>query len=281
MKAFFSELFEATNILDSAKALLSKVLAYLPKVVLAILVILIGWFIARIISKIIDKLGKKLGLNKIFEKLGITKSLKKVGVKTTFSSILSATIFWIVFLVFLFSATDILGFDAVSITIGKIISYLPNILAALIIFIVGLIIANFVKKVIASSSEAIGIEYGDKLGIIVAYFIIIVIAISALSQLKISTPIFMSVTNIIIGILAFSFGALFILGARNIVENILSGHYVRKDFKEGDYITCGNIKGKIVEIGSINTALEDRGKRWMFPNSKFMKEIVLIENKSE
>ncbi|MGB2763686.1 MAG: mechanosensitive ion channel domain-containing protein [Candidatus Aminicenantaceae bacterium] len=280
MKEFFSELFEAGQFLDSAKALMSKVWAYLPKIVFAILIILFGWFIARIVSKIIGKLGKKLGLNKMFEKLGITKGLKKVGVKRPVYSIFSAAIFWIIFLVFLFLATDILGLDAVSIAIGKIISYLPNILAAIIIFIIGLLIANFVKRIITSSTEAIGIEYGDKLGLVVAYIIIIVVSISALAQLKISTHIFVSVINITLGIFVFSFGALFIFGARNIVENILSGYYIRKDFKEGDHITCGDIKGKIVEIGSINTALEDGEKRWMLPNSKFMKEIVLKKNKS-
>jgi len=281
MKKFFSELFEAGQFLDSAKDLMSKALAYLPKIVLAIIIILFGWFIAKIVSKIIDKMGKKLGLNKMFEKLGINKGLKKVGVKRPVFSIFSTAIFWIIFLVFLFLATDILKLDAVSIAIGKIISYLPNILAALIIFIVGLLIANSVKKIISSSAEAIGIEYGEKLGLVVAYIIIIVVAISALSQLKISTPIFVSITNIIIGILVFSFGAVFVFGARNIVENILSGYYIRKDFKEGEYITCGDIKGKIVEIGSTNTALEDGEKRWMLPNSKFMKEIVLKENKSK
>jgi len=279
MKEFFSELFEAGQFLDSAKALMSKVWAYLPKIVFAILIIFFGWFIARIISKIIGKLVKKLGLNKMFEKLGIAKGLKKAGVKRPVSSIFSTAIFWTTFLVFLFLAADILGLDAVSIAIGKIISYLPNILAALIIFIIGLLIANFVKRIITSSTEAIGIEYGDKLGLVVAYIIIIFVSISALAQLKISTHIFVSVTNITIGILVFSFGALFIFGARNIVENILSGYYIRKDFKEGDHIACGDIKGKIVEIGSINTALEDGEKRWMLPNSKFMKEIVLKKNK--
>ena len=138
---------------------------------------------------------------------------------------------------------------------------------------------NPVKRIITTSTEAIGIEYGDKLGIVVAYIIIIVVSISALSQLKISTPIFASITNIIIGILVFSFGALFVFGSRNIVENILSGYYIRKDFKEGDYITFKDIKGKIVEIGSINTALEDGENKWMLPNSKFMKEIVLKKSK--
>jgi len=279
MKEFFSELFEAGKFLDSAEDLMTEVLAYLPKIFLAILIILFGWIIARIFSKVIDKLGKKLGLNKMFEKLGITRGLRKIDVKRPVSSIFSAAVFWIIFLVFLFLAADILGLGAVSIAIGKIISYLPNILAALVIFIVGLLIANFVKRIITSSTGAIGIEYGEKLGLVVAYIIIIVVAISALSQLKISTPIFVSITNIIIGILVFSFGALFIFGSRNIVENILSGYYIRKDFKEGDYITCGDIKGKIVEIGSINTALEDGENRWMLPNSKFMKEIVLKKNK--
>ncbi len=278
MKEFLSKLFNTNEIIEPAKNLLSKILAYLPNILLAIFVIIIGWFIAKLISKIIEKLGKKLGLNKVSEKLGIENSLKKAGVKKTFSSILSSIFFWIIFLIFLLSSTDILGLDAVSDTIRSIFNYLPNILAALIIFIIGLLIANFVKKIIASSTDAIGIEHGDKIGIVVAYIIIIIISISALSQLKISTPIFIGITNIIIGILVFAFAALFIYGARNIVENILSGHYIKKNFKEGDLISCGGIEGKIVEIGPTNTSLETEEKLYMIPNSRLMKETISKNN---
>jgi hypothetical protein len=264
-------------LITSLTALFTKLASFLPSFIAALLIIFVGWLAAKIFKGITKKVVQWTGLERAMEKSRINESLKTIGIKKGIGDVIAVIVFWIVLLVFLVSAAEVLGLSVVLSTLNKLILYVPNIIAALVIIVLALFIARFLKDIIAVSLTQFNLFYARPLARAAEILIIVLGILVALAQLGFDIGLLVANTTIFIGgfvaIVALSMG----LGARSIAANLIAGYYIRNLFKEGQDVELCGVKGKITRINNINVVLKTKSGELVVPNNKIIEKGSLKE----
>lgn len=272
------------GIIDALKSSLTdpmiiwaKVAGVLPNLIAAILLLLAGHFLGKLFANITAKLLNKLGLDKLSETAGLNSATQSVGFDATPSLILGKIIYWLLFLTFLISAADTLGLERVSSTIDNFVLYLPKVVGAFLVAIIGLFVAGFVRTAAETALSSMNLGYERVIGNVIYGVIVIVVISLAIGQLEIETDLLNKVVVIVLfsgaAAIALSLG----LGTRDVAGSVVAGVYVRELFQVGDVIRVDNIQGAVVEVGSTSVLIEDtEGKFTSIPNRKLLDEQIEI-----
>ena len=204
-------------------------LAFLPKFIGAIIVFLIGWFIAIGIGKLVAEILKRLRFNRIFEKGGWKEALEKAEWKVDASQFVGAICKWILVIVFLSAAVEILGFVQFAGFLTKVLGYLPNVIVAAAIFVVAVIVADLLEKVVRAGVEGIRVGYGHLVGVIIRWSIWVFAMLAILLQLGIAKELILTLFSGVVALLVISGGIAFGLGGKEIATGILQD--LRKKLK--------------------------------------------------
>ncbi len=231
-----------------------SLIAFLPKLILALIVYAIGLLVARLIEFLVKRLINYVN-SLINEKFRDKFQHINFGPSATF---ISKTSFWIIFIFFLILGTEILGFSIITTWLGSVLRYSPNILAAILIVFMGIIVGRLVAEMITAATARVAITYGNVLGKIVQYTIIITSIIVAVDQVGIDIAFLTQLVNIILAALLFGAALAFGLGAQTSVSNILASFYIHKIYKEGDQVKVSDIEGRIIKIGTTSVLLETK-----------------------
>ena len=252
-------------------SLWTKVAEFLPNIAAAVALLVIGYFVAKLVAMIISKLLAKIGLDKLTERAGLAGAVEVTGIQTSASVIFGKIVYWLIFLTFMISAADALSLPRVSSTIDDFVLYLPKLIGALLVVIIGLFAAHLVRTAIESAAQGMQLEYGKPLGT-VAYALIVIVVISlAINQLEIETALLNQVVSIMLFAIAAAVALSLGLGTRSIATNIIAGLYARDLFPPGDTIRVGDITGRVIEVSTTNTLLElEDGTTYSLPNSELV-----------
>ena len=253
----------------------SKVASFVPDLIAALFIILLGFVIAKIVDAVLSKGLAKLGLDRLMGGAGVNKMLARIGINAPVSVIIGKVVYWFVVLTFIFSAAESLGLARVSSTLDVFTLYLPKVFGAALILLAGLLLSHLVNGVVRGAAESMGVEYASGLGRFVQGLLVIITVSLAIGQLQIETALL----NMVIGIVLITFGgaaALALgLGSRHTVSQIIAGIYVRELYQVGDRIKVGDLVGSIEEIGTIKTSiLTDDGQMVSLANSTLVNEKV-------
>ncbi len=161
-------------------------LTFIPGLLAAIIIFLIGWIFAVIIGKLVAEILTRIKLNQFFERAGWKTALEKAEMKVNPADFIGAIVKWILVITFLYAAVGVLGkpFIAFKELLGGILGYMPNVVVAAFIFVVAVIIADIVEKVIRAAVEGIKVGYGHVVGAIVKWAIWLFAILAILQQLK-------------------------------------------------------------------------------------------------
>jgi Conserved TM helix len=177
----------------------ASVAEFLPKLVGFLLILIIGYFVVKMIAKIVEKVLERVGFDRAVERGGVGQALSKS--KYDASDILSKVVFWALFLFVLQLAFGIFGPNPISDLIHGVIAYLPNVIVAIIIIVIGAAIAAAVKEIVEASLG--GLSYGRGLAIGASVAILAVAVFAALDQLNIApaivTGLFYALLAVIVG----------------------------------------------------------------------------------
>ena len=215
---------------DALKGLWVGFIDFLPKIIGAIIVFLIGWLIAVVTGKIIAEILKKIKFNRIFENGSWKRALEKAEIKVDVSSFIGAIFKWILVIVFLLAAVEILGLVQFASFLQNVLNYLPNVIVAAAIFVAAVIIADILEKVVRAAVESVRIGYGHIVGTIVRWSIWIFAILAILVQLKVTPSLIQIILQGIIGLIVIAGGLAFGLGGKEVAAEILQD--LRKKFKE-------------------------------------------------
>ena len=232
-----------------------KVAEFAPNIVAAIFLLIVGYIVARALGALVAKLLEKVGLDRITESSGIATAVQSTGIATNASTIFGKIIYWLIFLTFMISAADTLGLPRVSSTIDDFVLYLPKLLGALLVVIIGLFIAHLVRTGIETACQGMNLEYGKAVATLVHSVIVIVIVSLAIGQLEIETTLLNQVISIVLFSVAAAVALSLGLGTREISSNIIAGIYARELFQPGDKIVVDDIEGKVCEVNTTSTVL--------------------------
>jgi len=200
-------------------------LTILPTVLGAIVIFAIGLILAYWLKRLISEVLKAVKLEKLSDSLGIDQYLKKAEIKLDLAGILAVFVQWIIILVFFLAAVDILGLSVVSEVLARVLSYIPNILAAALIFGAGYFVAGVVESVVRGAFASVDHEAAKPVAKFSRWVIVIVSFFAAVEQLQIARGLiatfFQGLTYTIVLVVGLSVG----LGAKDVVAKILNDWY--------------------------------------------------------
>nr|MBF0685601.1 mechanosensitive ion channel [Pseudomonas sp.] len=251
------------SLLGAMSALWAPIAAFIPRLFGALLVVAVGFLVAKLLDTLLSKLLAKLGLDRLVAGTGVTKLLSRVGIRVPVSTLIGRIVYWFVLLIFLVSAAESLGLARVSATLDMLALYVPKVFGAAIILLVGVLLGQLVSGMVRGAAEGVGIDYAGGLARIAQGLIIIISISVAIGQLEVKTELL----NYVIAIALISVGmaaALALgLGSRELVSQILAGIYVRELYEVGQRVRLEalDLDGEIEEIGTAKTlVLTDDGE---------------------
>ena len=217
--------------LESSQQFLNEIATSLPKIFGALLILLIGWIVARLLKKAIVKLLNLVRLNTLSEKVGIEKFLKQGGLKKTAVDLIGSLFYWIIMLTVILAVFNSLQLNSAQELFNSIILFIPNIIVSLVILLFGLYAARFIATVLSSSLK----NMNDKTAEIIekiAYFSIIVFTVFlVLGQLRIAQEIITNAFILVFGAICLAFGLAFGLGGKESAAEVLKNIKTKKEAK--------------------------------------------------
>ena len=268
------------TMLEQMKAAFSLVIVsiinFLPNFLVAIVIILIGIGVARLVRDLVVFLLKNPGR---FIPLKIVQSYLHPSRLEKPAQMIGRILFWIIVFFFATLSTEVLGLPAVTTWMSGIAAYLPNILVAALIILIGAIGGAILRDIISSAMESAKIDYGGVLGRLTQYTVLLVSIFIAIQQIGVNITFLTSAVLILLTALLLAAALAFGLGARASVSNILAAHYLQKIFKAGQIIRIGDMEGIIEEIAATAVILKTAEGRLYIPTGQFneMTSILIKE----
>jgi small-conductance mechanosensitive channel len=243
-----------------------------------VVVVVVGYIAARFVARLFTALCEKIGLQVAAERSGLAQSMQHIGIKRNGPAIVGLIVFWLLMCVFGMAAFNILGLEKLSSAMGKLVDYIPNLLVATVVVVVGLLIASFLRGLVATSADRLGVSYAEHLANGCYYVLALLTFIAAFNQLKFEFALMDNLIMIAFGGLALGFGLSFGLGGRDVMAGILAGYYLRQRLNAGDHVSISGMEGTVREVGPVATILEtdEHGliNRHTVPNTKMLNEAV-------
>jgi small-conductance mechanosensitive channel len=253
--------------------LIAAVADLVPRFLVAVVVIVLGLIVAKLTEKSIKVLFERLRIDALLERVGITGALRRFGLSGSPGRLLARSVYILLIILFTQSVCRAVGLDVVADAIGSFFGYLPNLVAAFLVLLLGMIFSQFVGRTITSSAEESGLEYGPMLGRAVSTLVMFVVVIMALSQLRIDTGIIRMVVLVLLAAVAVAIALSFGLGTRDVTRNIVAGFYLRRLLREGERLEIDGHEGLVVGVTPLQTLLDQDGRTVGVPNQIFLDRI--------
>lgn len=198
-----------------------KFVDLVPSIIGAIIVFIVGLFIAEALGRFITKLAKKVYVDQAVETSGLKKILGKVGFKLEVSKGLGLLVTWFLYAVVLVATADILGLNQISEFLSSVVLYIPNVIIAVVILIVGIIVSKFVQTLVKETALAAKVSSADFLADVAQWSIMIFTVMAALIQLRVATSLIQILFTGLVFMLALAGGVAFGLGGKDKAKEIL------------------------------------------------------------
>ncbi len=260
-------------------ALAQRGIEYLPSVLGAVLLLVIGWLIARLLRAWTTRSLSRL--NRRFAGQAVEHELKASGAGRVANEAAGLIMFWLVLLLFMAAAGEVLGLVVVTTGLSRFAQYLPNILGAMLVVLAGMVLSNLARNAIARAVASAKIGYGEVLGQSARIVIILVAGIIALDQLGIDSQLLIISTNILIASAIGGTALAFALGSRTAVGNILALHYLTQTYKVGQRIRLDDLEGEIVEFKKSGVVLASTEGLVLVPAQEFSERRSTLLAKAE
>jgi hypothetical protein len=213
---------EVTTVVTGAwNAFATKITAFLPELIGAIIIFVVGWIIARLVKVGVEKILKLVRFNTATEKTGVNKFLKKGEIVKSPSEIVGTLVYWFIMILVIIASLDALGLPIVSDMLNSIFLYIPNVVAAIIVLVLGVLLGNLLSAVVRTAASNAGLKNADGLGKLSLYAIVFFSAAIALIQLGIGEEVVVSAFELAFGAAALALALAFGLGGRDVAAEYL------------------------------------------------------------
>lgn len=198
---------------------------FLPRLLAAVGILMAGFAIAKMVERATDLALHKIGFDRWMSEGGVTEALERAGTRLDPSSVLAKLVFWTVMLLVILLAADALGVQAVNALFAELVAYIPNVIAAVVVLVLGILLGEFVKDLVLASAG--GLPGGPTLGRSAKAAVILLAVFMALEQLDIAQDIVLVFFIAVVGAGALAAGIAFGLGGREIAAELSREWYNR------------------------------------------------------
>ena len=270
-----------SSLRDVMTEMLRSIPSYLPAVVRALFLLLVGWilaylaraFIRRVLMAAVDGLAKTRSIGRALERTGIRQRLLWL---------IGGGVYWIILFFFFAAAAEQLQLSVLTTLANNLASYLPRLLLGLVIVLAGFLGGNLAYGAVSAAASTAGVRDGNVFGRAVQILLFFMGFVVGAEQIGIHSTLLTVMVAIIFGT-AFGGAALaFGLGSGLAASNIISAHYLMKTYRPGQVVRIGNIQGRILEITRTDVILETPEGQVLVPARKFNEEasVLLIGEKA-
>ncbi|MBC8077007.1 MAG: mechanosensitive ion channel [Chloroflexales bacterium] len=259
---------------DQLQQVVRDILAVVPDVINGLIVFVVGYALAWVTRLIVRFILSRSGFDTLMEDTGLAHGLRRFGVPTPLSRLVSQTVFLLILLSFAITAARLMRLEAVSALLEQVLAYLPNAVAALIVFLVGSLGATFAGDNITRLGRTSRLAFAATLGSIIQLALILFVIVLALGVLGVNTSILVTILTIFAAAFGLTISLAVGLGGRALVGDILASYYVRERFPVGQRIALSNVEGEVQSIGGVNTVITVGEELIVVPNSTLIKRLV-------
>lgn len=219
-------MFEAIATTDiirgSLLTLWSSVAAFVPKLVAAVVVFLIGWLIAVLLGRVAFHVIKVLQINRALEGLGFKGAMERGGLSLDAPKFFDELVKWFFIIVFLMAATNIVGLTQVTEFLGVVVFYLPNVIVAALVLLIGVLLARFLEHSVRASVKAARLASANFLALLSRWSVLIFSFLIALDQLKVAPELIRIFVMGVVAMIAIAGGLALGLGGRDLAGEWLT-----------------------------------------------------------
>jgi len=208
-------------IVEPVTQMLTKMMAYLPVLLGALIILIVGWFVAKAIKRIVDWLLKLIRFNTLADKAGISEILKKGNLEISAGEVISRLVYWLIVIMVLVMAVDALGLPKASDVLASLFAYVPKVIAALLVLVVAMFLASFVSGIVRTAAGNASLPKPEMFAGVSRWAIIIFAVTISLEQLGIASLLVTATFNIILGGVCLALAIAFGLGGKDIVAKYL------------------------------------------------------------
>lgn len=270
-------LLQIDMLIDPFRDIFKKIAKSLPTVVGFIGYVILAWVFIKVFLYIVRKILIKTNLDQWSEKLSETKIFGDSTINIVFTKAILGVLKWFLVLIFIMAGAGIFGITAVSDGLKSFFAYLPKLITALGIFVIGVYLGTVVKKAIHSMFKSLEINGGNLVGNIAFYLIVIFLSITALDQAGVDTSVIKQNLTLVIGSILLAFTIAFGLGARDAISRLLFGYYSRRNIEIGVTLKLDDVEGIVIAIDNICVTLSTDTGKVILPIKEVVDNKVLIK----
>ena len=238
---------------DTLTQLLNQVLLYVPKVISALIILIIGYIIARIVRGVLTKGLRLVHFDQVADRAGITAMLQRAGTKMDGARLLGTIAFWWIFLMFIVNALDALALPTITAYLSLLLGFIPRLFVAFLIVVVGALIANVVAGAVRGATAEMSPTTSGLLGSLAKWFVLLFALLTAVTELDIAQSMIFILFASAVGMVALAGGLAFGLGGRETAAQMVNNWY-SKSQQGTPQLTQGTAQRQAQISGSYRTA---------------------------
>jgi hypothetical protein len=221
---------ELTTVVTGAwSAFATKITIFLPMLIGAIIIFVVGLLIAKLVKMMVVKLLRLVRFDSAAEKTGVKGFLEKGNIAKTSSEIVGGLIYWFVMILAIIASLDAMGLPIVSDILNDIFLYIPNVVAAIVVLVLGFLLGSLLSAVVRTAASNAGLAASEGLGKTALYSVVFFSSSVALIQLGIGEEIVAAAFTIAFGAAALALALAFGLGGREVAADYLKGLIEKKE----------------------------------------------------
>lgn len=268
----FSQL--SAGIRDSLSELTRWLIAQQPRLLSAAALLLAGWLLALALRMVAVRLFR--ALERIVPGRALRSGLPRLTIERQISDIIGLIVFWAVLLFFVAAAADALGLPVLSASLAGLGFYVPRLLGAVLVVVVGLVVGNLARDAVTAAAAAAGTPFAPAVGQIVRVAILIAASLIAVAELGIDITLLTAILSVALAAVLGAFALAFGLGARTAVSNIIGAHYLRQTFEPGQTVRFGEVQGTLAAITATAVVLRVADGQVVVPAKQFSESVSML-----
>jgi hypothetical protein len=248
---------------------------FLPRLGGALLLLILGLLAAVVFGRIVRGALVRAGLDRFAERSGTSELLAQAGLGSSLAALIGTAVRLTIVVIATFAALTLLGLALLSDSLNEGILFIPRLLVALALLLIGIVLGAFVRAWLDRTSAQL--DFPVAIGPVAQVLVIVLFGLCAAAQAGVRVGPLTAIAVVLLGAIAITLTLAFGLGAREIARSLTSSRYARADFEIGQTIRVDDMRGEIVRIDGAATTLKAGADTIRIPNSILVERIVIVE----
>lgn len=211
--------------LSAINTLWDQLASFVPQLLAAILLLILGWLLARVARSGLERLLKAINFDAIIHKSGLEASIQQGGLNMSVSSILGHLVYWMIILVMIVTVSNSLNLPMVADLFERVVLYIPNVIVAILVLVFGTILARFINRIVFAWLTGVGFAGALTVSTFSEYAMMVFVFFAALEQLQIANELITAAFIIAFGAVGLAFAIAFGLGAKDAAQRVIEQLY--------------------------------------------------------